>query len=65
MSVFFKMDPHLPKQIVLFILMKSLLKMLKNASYFILIALFVFKIFEFLSLRFGQIEKTDWLERKG
>ena len=36
---------------------KSSLKMMKNASYFILEALFVLKIFKFLSSRFGHIKE--------
>ena len=38
-------------------------KMMKNAFYFILKALFVFKAFKFLSWPFGYAEKTVWLER--
>ena len=38
-------------------------KMMKNIFYFILKALFVLKIFKFLSWLFGHIEKTAWLER--
>ena len=41
------------------------LKMMKNAFYFILKALFVFKIFKFLAWLFGHVEKTAWLERWG
>ena len=44
---------------------ESPLKMMKNAFYFILIALFSLQIFEFLSQLFGDIEKTDLLERLG
>ena len=40
-------------------------KMMKNAFYFILKALFVLKIFNFLSWLFGLVEKTAWLERSG
>ena len=40
----------------------KVLKMMKNAFYFILKALFVFKIFKFLSWHFGLVEKTIWLE---
>ena len=36
------------------------LKMMKNAFYFILKTRFVLKIFEFLSWRSGQVEKTAW-----
>ena len=38
-------------------------KMMKNAFYFILKALFVLKIFKFLSWLFGHVEKTTSLER--
>ena len=37
---------------------ESPLKIIKNAFCFILKALFVLKIFKFLSLLFGHIEKT-------
>ena len=36
---------------------------MKNAFYFILIALFILKILKFLSWVFGHVEKTPWLER--
>ena len=36
---------------------------MKNAFYFILKAVFVLKIFKFLSSLFGHIEKTAWLEK--
>ena len=40
--------------------------MMKNAFYFILKALFVLKIFKFMSCRkFGHAEKTASLERYG
>ena len=39
------------------------LKIMKYASYFILKALFVLKIFTFLSQLFGHVGKTAWLER--
>ena len=42
---------------------ESPLKVTKNVFYFILKALFVLKIFKFLSWRFGHVEKTAWLER--
>ena len=44
------------KKVVLIASMKAILKM-KNAFYFILKALFVLKIFKFLSLLFGHVEK--------
>ena len=37
--------------------------MMKNAFYFTLRDLFVLKIFKFLSLVFGHVEKTARLER--
>ena len=37
-------------------------KLMKNAFYFILKALFVLKIFKFLSWLFGHVEKTARLE---
>ena len=42
---------------------ESPLKMMKNAFYFILKALFILKIFKFLSRLFGHAGKTAWLER--
>ena len=42
---------------------ESSLKLMKNAFYFILKALFVLKIFRFFSWLFGHVEKTAWLER--
>ena len=41
---------------------ESPLKMMKNTFYFILKALPVFKIFEFLPWLFGHAEKTTWIE---
>ena len=38
-------------------------KMMKNAFYFILKALFILKIFKFLSWLFEHVKKTAWLER--
>ena len=46
-----KSDSRLPKKILLFTSVESPLKMMKNAFYFILKALFVLKIFKFLSCR--------------
>ena len=42
---------------------ESPLKKMKNAFYFILKALFVLKIFKFLSWLFGYVGKTAWFER--
>ena len=57
-----KSDSHLPKKIV-FCLIESSLKMVKNVFYFVLKAFFVLKIFKFLSQHFGHVGKTAWLER--
>ena len=38
---------------------------MKNAFYFILKTLFIFKIFKFLSRLFGHVGKMAWLEREG
>ena len=38
--------------------------MMKNVFYFTLKPLFVLKIFNFMSLLFGHVEKTAWLEDK-
>ena len=44
-----KSDSHLPKKVCIICFIESLSKVMKNASYFILKALFVFNIFKFLS----------------
>ena len=36
---------------------------MKNAFYFILKALYVFKVFKFLTGLFGHDQKAAWLER--
>ena len=59
--MFLKLPSHLPKKIALFASVP--LKIMKNVFYFILKALFVLKIFKFLSWLFGRIEKT-WLENQ-
>ena len=46
------------KKICVICLIESPFKMMKNAFYFILIALFVLKIFKFLSRLFGHLGKT-------
>ena len=46
-----------PSKKVLFCVSDSPSKMMKNDFYFILKALFVLKIFKFLSLLFGHVEK--------
>ena len=59
-----KLGSHLTKKTVLFApcFNESPLKMMKNALYFILKALFILKIFRFFSC-FGHVEKMAWLER--
>ena len=48
-ALMLKSDSHLPKKFLIICFNESLLKMIKNVFYFILKALFVFKIFKFLS----------------
>ena len=60
-----KSDSHIPKKNCVIYFIESPLKMMKNAFYFILKALFVLKIFELLSWLFGHLGKTAWLERQG
>ena len=61
-----KSDSHLPKKFIFVCFNESLLKLMKNSFYFILKALFVLKIFKFLSWHFGHVEETAWwnMERK-
>ena len=54
------LDSHLPKKIIFICFKESCLKMMKNNFYFILKALFVLKIFKFLSWHFGHVEETAW-----
>ena len=58
-----KSDSHLPKKFLFICFKESLLKMMKNVFYFILKALFVFKIFKILPWHFDHIEETAQLER--
>ena len=58
-----KSDSHLPKKVFITCFNDSPLKMMKNAFYFILKALFVLKIVKFLSRLLRHVEKTAWLER--
>ena len=62
LKLLFKVGLSLFKKIAI-CLMESPLKMMKNTFYFILKALFVLKIFKFLSWLFGHVGKTAWLER--
>ena len=52
--VFLKSGSHLQRNCFI----ENPFKMMKNAFYFILKALFVLKIFKFLSRLFGHVEKT-------
>ena len=63
MSIGIKVGLSAPKKIMLFPSMESSLQMMKNAFYFIVKALFVLKIFKFLSWLFGHVENKGWLER--
>ena len=62
-SLNIKVVPHLSKIFIIICFNDSPSKMVKNAFYFILKALFVLKIFKFLSWLFGHVGKTAWLER--
>ena len=53
-----KSDSDLPNKTIFVCFNESPLKMMKNAFHFILKALFVLKIFEFLSRLFGHEGKT-------
>ena len=53
-----KSGSFLPKKFLFICFNESPFKMMKNAFYFILKALFVLKIFKFLSWHFGHIEET-------
>ena len=58
-----KSDSHLPNKIIFYLLQWKPFKNDKNAFYFMLKALLVFKIFKFLLWFFGDVEKTAWLGR--
>ena len=62
---YLKWDSHLPKKICFIYFNESPLKMIKNAFYFILRALFVLKIFKFLSWLSGHVEKTGLVRNMG
>ena len=47
-----------------FLTTENPLKLIRNAFYFILKAVFVLMIFKFLFWLFGHVEKTVWLERE-
>ena len=58
-----KSDSHLSKKKSYICFTESPLKIMKNAFHLILKALFVLKIFKFLSWLFGHVRKRVWLER--
>ena len=60
--IYLKWDSHLPKKKIIICFNDSPSKMMKNAFYFILKALFILKILKFLSRLFVHVEKTVWLE---
>ena len=60
-TCYFKVGLSPSKKTSVICFMEIPLKMTKNAFYFILKTLFVFKIFSFLLWHFGHIEKTAWL----
>ena len=53
-----KSDSHFSNKILFICFNERPLKMMKNAFYFMVKALFVLKIFIFLSWLFGHLEKT-------
>ena len=58
-----KSDSDISKKKIIICFNDSSSKIMKNTFYFILKALFVLKIFKFLSWLFGHVEKTAWLEK--
>ena len=56
--IYLKSDSHPPKKNLCYLLQYTPLKMVKNAFYSILKALFDLMIFKFLSWIFGHVEKT-------
>ena len=59
----FKVELSPSKKKIFIYFSDSLSKIMKNAFYFILKALFVCKIFKFFSWLFGHVAKTVLLER--
>ena len=55
---YLKSGSHLPKKFLFICFNENPLKKMKNAFEFILKALFVLKIFKFLSRHFGHVEET-------
>ena len=63
-AILLKVGPSPYKKCAIWFI-ETTLKMMKNAFYFILEALFVLKIFKFLSWLFGHVKKMDWLQSQG
>ena len=61
--LWFKVGLSPSKKFCVIYLIENPLKMMKNAFYFTLKALFVLKIFKFFSRLFGHVGKTAWSER--
>ena len=61
---YFKVELSPSKKLCFICFNENPLKIMKNAFYFILKALFVLKIFKFLCWLFDNVEKTAWFERK-
>ena len=61
-SLSFEVGLSPSKNICVTCFIKSLLEIMRNAFYFILKALFIIKIFRFLSWLFGDVIKTVWLK---
>ena len=62
-SISLKTDSHLPKNFCFTCFNDSPSKMMKNAFYFILKALFALKMFTFLSWLFGHVEKNGLIRK--
>ena len=58
-----KSDSNLPKKFLFICFNEKPLKMMKNAFYFISQALFLLKIFKFLSWHFSQVEETGLIRK--
>ena len=59
-----KSDSHLPKRFCVICLIENLLEVMKNAFYFILKALFIIKIFKYLSRLFDPVGKMARMKSK-
>ena len=61
--VVLKLGSHLPKKIFFASLVESPLKMMENAFYFILKALFILNVFQFLIWLFVHVEKYGLIRK--